>query len=59
MHPTTLSILADDKIAEYRREADEQRLASEAHRAPRLAPIISDQRPTIAPRTMQASEADC
>jgi hypothetical protein len=65
MHATTLLLLADQKIAEYRREADDHRLASQALRAPRYAPVAApmtrhtDRRPTVSRPAMHASEADC
>jgi hypothetical protein len=40
MHPTTLLFLADHKMAEYRREADDHRLASQARRRPATRPTV-------------------
>ena len=65
MHPTTLRALADQKMNEYRREAEAQRLISQARRPARVepiaptAPLARDPRPRILPRPMSASEADC
>lgn len=62
MHPTTYLLLADDKIAEYRREADNLRLASQAHRTSGETPIAARPRSTPAPasvRPVPATQADC
>jgi hypothetical protein len=62
MHPTTLSILADHRIAEYRREAADQRLASMARRAAGVTSVApttdGGRRHRIASRALQPSDAD-